>query len=313
MTLVDPARLTGAARRRARLAPELLVGVGILLVLLIGSVVTAVFPPYSVSGISDDAFAGPSSAHLLGTDNLGRDMFTRLFVAAGTSLLIAAAAMVVSMVVGTTLGILAAYRGGWVDAVVMRLCDVTMTIPAILMALIVRVIIGPGIIPLVIAMGIIYTPTFAKIMRAPVLAMRNRDFVVAAQLSGVPGWRIAFGHLLPNATTPLLVQAAVTASEAVLLEAGLSYLGQGVQPPNPSLGLMISEFQKYAQDSPLLILLPALLIVLIAAGWNLVADGLQATFAPRGRERYGFLAPRSFLDRVAAVILPARRAPKEFS
>jgi peptide/nickel transport system permease protein len=313
MTLVDPARLTGAARLRARLAPEFVVGATILLVVLAGSIVTAVFPPYSVSGISDDPFAGPSGAHLLGTDNLGRDTFTRLFVAAGTSLMIAAAATAVSMIAGTVLGILAAYRGGWVDAVVMRLCDVTMTIPAILMALIVRVIIGPGVVPLIIAMGIIYTPTFAKIMRAPVLAMRGRDFVVAAQLSGVPGWRIALGHLLPNATTPLLVQAAVTASEAVLLEAGLSYLGQGVQPPNPSLGMMISEFQKYAQDSPLLILLPALLIVLIAAGWNLVADGLQATFAPRGRERYAFLAPRSFFDRILSVVVPSRRTVKEFS
>ncbi|MET0295816.1 MAG: ABC transporter permease [Microbacterium sp.] len=311
MTLIDPAALAATVRRRARVSPELIVGGTILGGIILASLLVTLFPPYPIGQISDDPFAGPSAAHLLGTDNLGRDTFTRLFTAAGTSLMIAAAATAISMVLGTTLGMLAAFRGGWVDAVIMRACDVMMTIPAILMALIVRVIIGPGILPLIIAMAIIYTPTFAKIMRAPVLAMRGRDFVVAAQLSGVPAPLIAVRHLLPNATTPLLVQAAVTASEAVLLEAGLSYLGQGVQPPNPSVGMMISEFQKYAQDDPLLILLPALLIVLMAAGWNLIADGLQSTFAPRGHEKYAFLAPRSFLDRILSLFIPARRQLRE--
>lgn len=306
MTVIDPTRLAAARPRRVRLSPELVVGASILLVVLVASVLTTLFPPYPVPAISDDPFAGPSATHLLGTDNLGRDTFTRLFVAAGTSLMIAASATVVAMVCGTSLGMLAAWRGGWVDAVVMRACDVVMTIPAILMALIVRVIIGPGIVPLILSMAIIYTPTFAKVMRAPVLAMRGRDFVVAAQLAGVPAPIIAIRHLLPNATTPLFVQAAVTASEAVLLEAGLSYLGQGVQPPNPSVGLMISEFQRYAQDAPLLILLPALMIILIAAGWNLVADGLQETLAPRGRTRYAFLVPRSFVHRLLAPFVPAR-------
>lgn len=293
--------------RRVRIAAELKVGVGIILAILLASLLATLFPPYSVSGISDSPFALPDGAHWLGTDNLGRDTFTRLFVAAGTSLLIAACATAISAVVGTALGMLAAWRGGWVDSIVMRVCDVLLTIPAILMALIVRVIIGPGVIPLIIAMGIIYTPTFARVMRAPMLAMRNRDFIVAAQLAGTPAPLIAVRHLLPNALTPLMVQAAVTASEAVLLEAGLSYLGQGVQPPNPSVGMMISEFQRYAQDSPLLILLPALVIILIAAGWNLIADGLQATFSPRSNERYAFLAPVSFGRRVIALFVPRTR------
>ncbi|MEW1835717.1 ABC transporter permease [Microbacterium sp. NPDC079995] len=311
MTLTDPARLAGRTHRRARLAPELIVGLSILGAIALASLVVTVFPTYSVGGISDAPFAPPGGDHLLGTDNLGRDTFTRLFVAAGTSLMIAAAATGISMVLGTTLGMVAAYRGGIADAIIMRACDVVMTIPAILMALLVRVIIGPGVVPLIIAMAIIYTPTFTKIMRAPVLAMRNRDFVVAAQLSGIPGPLIALRHLLPNATTPLMVQAAVTASEAVLLEAGLSYLGQGVQPPNPSVGMMISEFQKYAQEAPLLILLPGLVIILMAAGWNLVADGLQATFAPRGDGSYAFLAPISLASRFASLVVPARRTYKE--
>lgn len=297
------------APRRVRVATELKIGVGIVVAILLAALAATLFPPHPVSAISDTPFALPSGDHLLGTDNLGRDTFTRLFVAAGTSLLIAATATAISAVAGTTLGMLAAWRGGWVDSVVMRVCDVLLTIPAILMALIVRVMIGPGVIPLIVAMGVIYTPTFARVMRAPMIAMRNRDFVVSAQLAGTPSPIIAVRHLLPNALTPLMVQSAVTASEAVLLEAGLSYLGQGVQPPNPSVGMMISDFQRYAQGSPLLVLLPAVVIVLMAAAWNLIADGLQSTFAPRGNERFAFLAPHSLGARFAALVVPAGRRP----
>jgi len=277
---------------RTKIAAELKLGLGILVFIFLASVVAAVFPPFSPTAIGDDSFALPGAEHWLGTDNLGRDTFTRLFIAAGTTLMISAAATLISAVLGTALGLIAGYRGGIADSIIMRGADVLLAIPAILMALIVRVIIGPGIIPLIIAMGIIYTPTFARVMRAPVLAMRDRDFIVAAQLAGTPAPIIAIKHMLPNALTPLMVQAAITASEAVLLEAGLSYLGQGVQPPNPSVGMMISEFQKYVQDSPLLVILPAIVIVAIAAGWNLIADGLQRTFSPRQRDTFEFLIPR---------------------
>jgi peptide/nickel transport system permease protein len=149
-------------------------------------------------------------------------------------------------------------------------------------------------------------------MRAPVLAMRERDFVTAARLAGTPAPLIAVQHLLPNAMTPLMVQCAVTASDAILLEAGLSYLGQGVQPPNPSIGLMISQFQPYVQQNPLLVILPGVMIVAISAAWNLIADGLQATFAPRSGVTYEFLrARRSLTSRVAgAFIGRGREIPK---
>lgn len=302
--MTDVSKLKSRPFRGVKLARELKIGLGILLSILVASILAVLFPPFSYTAIGDDSFALPNGTHWLGTDNLGRDTFTRLFIAAGTTLMISAAATLISAVLGTALGLIAGYRGGIWDSIIMRGCDVLLAIPAILMALIVRVIIGPGIIPLIIAMAIIYTPTFARVMRAPVLAMRDRDFVIAAELAGTPAALIAIKHMLPNALTPLMVQAAITASEAVLLEAGLSYLGQGVQAPDPSVGMMISEFQKYVQDSPLLVILPALVIVLIAAGWNLVADGLQATFSPRQKETFEFLIPsRPLYRRIFAPLL----------
>jgi ABC-type dipeptide/oligopeptide/nickel transport system permease subunit len=279
-------------RRRGHISLEIRIGGAIIVVLVVAAIVTMTAPRFGLADVSNSPFALPDGEHWLGTDNLGRDTFTRLFVAAGTSLMISAVATVVSAAIGTALGILAGYAGGITDAVIMRLCDVLLAIPAILMALIVRVIAGPGILPLIVAMSIIYAPTFARIMRAPVLAMRDRDFVVAAQLAGTPAPLIAIRHLLPNALTPLMVQAAITASDAILLEAGLSYLGQGVQPPNPSIGLMISQFQPYVQQSPLLVILPGVMIVAISAAWNLVADGLQATFTPRSGQTFEFLTAR---------------------
>ncbi len=295
---------------RRRLAVELRIGLGILTLILVATLVTLLVPRYGLASISNTTFALPSAKHWLGTDNLGRDTFTRLLVAAGTSLMISAVATVLSAVVGTVLGIVAGYLGGWVDAVIMRICDILLAIPAILMAIIVRVIVGPGILPLIVAMGIIYSPTFARVMRAPVLALRERDFVLAAQVAGTPGPIIAFRHLLPNALTPLMVQVAITASDAVLLEAGLSYLGQGVQPPNPSIGLMISQFQQYVQQDPLLIILPGIVIVAISAAWNLVADGLQSTLAPRVGQDFGFLLPRrTIVQRFTGPFL-GQRAPR---
>jgi peptide/nickel transport system permease protein len=179
------------------------------------------------------------------------------------------------------LGLIAGYAGGVTDAIIMRVVDTVLSIPAILVALVVGVVVGNGPWPLVLALGLVFAPTFARVTRAPVLALRERDFIRAAQLNGVSAPRIALTHLLPNVVTPLTIQFASVASNVVLLEAALSYLGQGVQAPAPSAGRMISESTRFMQTHPLLVLLPALLIVLLSAGWNLLADGVQAYLAPR--------------------------------
>lgn len=271
----------GKRRRRPKFGPSFWSGAGILAAILLVAGWMTFWPPYDPLATAGAPLSGPSGSNWLGTDNLGRDTFTRLALAARTSLLISGAGALLGAVVGTTFGLIAGYIGGWVDAVIMRIVDAMLALPAILVALVVGVIIGNGPWPLIFALGLVFAPGFARVMRAPVIAMRERDFVLAAKLSGVRGSRVVVEHLLPNVLTPLFVQFASVASQIVLIEAALSYLGQGVQAPEPSAGRMISEFTRFMQVQPLLIILPSLVIILLSAAWNLLADGLQDWLAPR--------------------------------
>jgi peptide/nickel transport system permease protein len=279
--------------RRRRPGPSFWIGLSILSVLLVGGTVVSLWPLHDPNASVAANLEGPTVAHLLGTDNLGRDSLTRLALAARTSLVISGAAALLAAVVGSFLGLVAGFLGGWVDSVIMRAADVMLALPGILVALVVGVIIGRGPVPLVLALGVIFAPTFARVMRAPVIALRERDFVLAARLSGRRAPMIVLQHLLPNALTPLFVQFAAVASQVVLVEAALSYLGQGVQAPEPSAGRMISEFTRFMQIQPLLILLPAVVIVLLSAGWNLLADGLQDYLAPRRAPSFSIGGRRS--------------------
>jgi peptide/nickel transport system permease protein len=286
------ATVAGRRRRRNRFGPAFWSGSIILVGILLLAAWMTLAPPHDPVAASGPALAGPSLDHLLGTDNLGRDNLTRLALAARTSLLISGAAALLGAVIGTALGLVAGYLGGWVDAIIMRIVDAALALPAILVALVVGVVIGTGPWPLIIALGLVFAPGFARVMRAPVIALRERDFVLAATLSGVRGHRVIAEHLLPNVLTPLFVQFASVASQVVLIEAALSYLGQGVQAPEPSAGRMISEFTRFMQVQPLLIILPSLVIILLSAAWNLLADGLQDYFAPRREPAFSLGRPR---------------------
>lgn len=275
------AKVAGKRKNRRRFGPAFWGGAGILGVILILAGWMTLSPLYDPFAASGPALAAPSVEHLLGTDNLGRDTFTRLALAARTSLVISGAAALLGAVIGTFFGLIAGYVGGWVDAVIMRVVDAILALPAILVALVVGVVIGNGPWPLILALGLVFAPGFARVMRAPVIALRERDFVLAARISGVRPHRVIAEHLLPNVLTPLFVQFASVASQVVLIEAALSYLGQGVQAPEPSAGRMISEFTRFMQVEPLLIILPSLVIILLSAAWNLLADGMQDYLAPR--------------------------------
>ena len=275
------AKVAGKRPARRRFGPAFWGGAGILGVILILAGWMSFWPPYDPFAASGLPLGGPSGEHLLGTDNLGRDTFTRLALAARTSLVISGAAALLGAVIGTFFGLIAGYVGGWVDAIIMRVVDAVLALPAILVALVVGVVIGNGPWPLILALGLVFAPGFARVMRAPVIALRERDFVLAATISGVRPARVIAEHLLPNVLTPLFVQFASVASQVVLIEAALSYLGQGVQAPEPSAGRMISEFTRFMQLQPLLIILPSLVIILLSAAWNLLADGLQDYLAPR--------------------------------
>lgn len=266
---------------KMRKNPALLTGVTLLGGMLLLTVLTPLFSPYTVTQINQVPFSGPSAEHWLGTDNLARDNFTRLAAAARSALQISLAATVIAAAVGSAVGVLAGYYGGVTDTIIMRAVDVLLSIPAILLALVTRVIFGPGMWTLIISLAIIAAPGFARVMRAPVISLRERDFVTSAEISGVNRLRIASSHLLPNALTPLFVQFAATASSVVLMEAILSFLGQGILPPDPSAGRMIADSVRFMAREPLLILLPAAIIIVMTIAWNLVADGLQTVLSPR--------------------------------
>lgn len=287
--------------RRTRPGLALYIGAGIIGGLVLLSIWMTAWPPYGPSATVGTNLESPSFAHPLGTDNIGRDQLVRLALAARTSLLISGGAALLAAVVGSTIGVTAGYLGGRVDAVLMRIVDAALALPAILVALVVGVIIGTGPVPLIVSLGLIFSPAFARVMRAPVIALRERDYVLAAQLSGVRAGGIMRDHLIPNALTPLFVQFATVASNVVLVEAALSYLGQGVQAPEPSAGRMIIELTRLMQMQPLAIVFPSLLIVLLSAGWNLLSDGIQDYLAPR---RESALAVRTGRRR-------PRRAPHE--
>lgn len=260
---------------------ELASGLGILLILLVLGLLVPLLSPYTLTQIGDNPFAGPSLAHPLGTDNLARDNLVRLSSAALTGLWISFLAATLALVVGGLAGVLAGYFGGWVDTLIMRATDVMLAIPAVLLALVIRVVLGSGQLTLVLALAVICSATFTRVIRAPILGLRSVDFVTSAEISGVRRIKIALTHLLPNALTPLLVQFAATASTVVLLESILSFLGQGIQPPNPSAGRMIADSTRFMIRDPWLVILPSVVLVLITIAWNLLADGLQRAMAPR--------------------------------
>ncbi|ANY09317.1 ABC transporter permease [Pseudonocardia sp. HH130630-07] len=282
-----------------RLPAILLAGLVLLLVLGLTSGVVALLGQDASLRISDDAFADPSAAHWLGTDNLGRDRFARLCIATGSMLVSSASAALVAAVIGSVLGIVAGYAGGVVDAVIMRLVDLLLAIPSILTALMAGVTLGEDRAAVVFAMAVILSPGFARVMRSSTLSLRSRDFVVAAEISGVSRARIAATHILPNSTTPLLAQFASVASVVVLLESVLNFLGLGVTQPHPAAGLMISESRRFLQTEPFMLVEPAIAILLVAAMWNLLADGLHARMSPKtvlgvpgGRSRHVVLGAR---------------------
>ncbi|KAB8287756.1 Binding-protein-dependent transport system inner membrane component [Bifidobacterium ramosum] len=275
-----PQRIEPSSKRGTRrMNVSLIAGFAIIGLLLVAGIVAGFHPPYDPYATGDDPFAAPSAAHWLGTDNLGRDFASRLILSLRTDVLLSLSTCLLAALFGAVIGLTAGYFGGIWDAVSMRVVDGVLAIPGILIALLIRVILGAGSWQLVLAMAVIYTPMMARVMRAPALQLRTREYVAAARIAGIPSWRTVSTHILFNSLSPMLVQAASIASNAVAMEAALSYLGQGIQPPQPSAGRMVFEYQMYMQTDPLLVIAPTVLIVLLSFGWNLIADGFQTYFS----------------------------------
>ncbi len=264
--------------------PGLVVGATLTGTLLLAAVLSLVWTPWPVDTVAiANRFRPPSAAHWLGTDQLGRDVLSMLIVGARNSLLVAVAAVALGAGVGVPLGALAAARGGWLDETAMRATDLAFAFPAVLSAVMITAIRGPGAINSIIAIGIFNIPVFARLTRGAALALWQRDFVLAARIAGKGTVRITAEHILPNLASLLLVQATIQFALAILADAGLAYLGLGVQPPAPSWGKMLNEAQTLMHLAPRLAILPGLAIILAVLGLNLLGDGLRDRLDPRLR------------------------------
>ena len=260
------------------------IGLILSMIMLLTGVVSLFWTPYSVELLDiPHKLQGASTAHWLGTDHFGRDVLSMLMVGAWNSMLVSVFAIGFGAGIGVPLGALAAGKRGWVEETVMRFNDFAFAFPALLTAVMLSAVYGPGTINSVLAIGIFNIPVFARITRGSALSIYKREFILAARTSGKGEVRIAMDHILPNIASVLIVQGTIQFALGILAEAGLSYLGLGTQPPMPSWGKMLSESQTMMFSAPQLAILPGLAIVLTVLGLNLLGDGLRDILDPRLR------------------------------
>lgn len=277
-------------RRRgflARLArnPVGMIGFVLSLAVLLAAAFGPLLSPYDpVAQSIRERFQGPSAAHPLGTDNFGRDTLARVLHAYRTSVGVSLGAVGLATVLGGLIGLLAAYFGGWVDRLLMRLMDVLLAFPIILLAIAILAVLGPGSFNTGLAIGIVYTPIFARLARGPALTVLKWDYVAAARALGSSPARLLARHVTPNIVAPIMVQVTLSLSTAILVEASLSFLGLGTQPPTPSLGLMLSESRNYLLLSPWVSVFSGLAILVASLGFNLFGDGLRDLLDPTLRD-----------------------------
>ncbi len=256
--------------------PEKYIG-AIICILVIGFIIAgAIFSPYDPDAMNvADKFADPSPAHLLGCDNFGRDLYSRLSTGGVTTLLVAVATVMIGVFFGIIIGALTGYYGGAVDEILMRFNDAVLAFPSILLALVFISVFGSGTWKIIISLGIVFVPSFARIVRGEFLRCRNLDYVRSARLMGASDARIMFVHILPNTFPVILSSSVIGFNNAVLAEASMSFLGIGVQPPHSSLGRMLSDAQAFLFSEPSYAVLTGVTIALIVLGFSLLGDGLK--------------------------------------
>ena len=271
----------GASPRRAALGRLLkhrpaMIGAGVVLAMALVAVLAPVLAPYDPLGVDLLAtWEGPGPAHWLGADELGRDILSRIIYGSRTSLEIALVGVGIALGLGVAIGPPAGFYGGWPDRILMRVMEVLLAFPSILLAICIIAIAGPGLESTMLAVGVSSVPTFALLARSSTLSLRDQDFVHAARTLGAPDWRIIGAHILPNLATPLIVQSSLRLSTMVLTAAGLSFIGLGVQPPHPEWGTMMSEARSAIREAPHAIGFPGLVLMLVVLGFNLFGDGLR--------------------------------------
>ncbi|MCQ2512404.1 MAG: ABC transporter permease [Lachnospiraceae bacterium] len=256
--------------------PSLIIGIIITGLILLMAIIGLFWTPYSTTQMDISLkFAPPSFAHIFGCDNFGRDIFSRVMQGAGTTFLVSLSTIAFGMVTGTIIGFLAGYSGGWLDEVIMRANDVINAFPSLLLALVFVSFLGSGLLNIILALGILFIPSFARIARSEMLRLKGMQFVQSAVLVGDSRGRIIFSQILPNAYISILSSAAVGFNNAVIAEAGLSYLGLGVQPPDASLGRMINEAGSFLMQAPWYAIFPGVAIIVLVLGVALISEGVS--------------------------------------
>lgn len=264
--------------RRNRMA---LLGAGIVLALIVVAVLAPVFAPYSPTLVQLNAqFEPPSPAHPFGTDFYGRDILSRVIYGARISLVIGLVPTLMAMLFGTVIGVTGGFQGGWVDTLLMRLGDVVMAFPSLILAMVVTYTLGASLFTLFIALSVVGWAGAARVVRSQTLSLKQRDFVTASRAVGVGRIGIMFRHILPNCLAPILILLTLGIPGAIMAEAGLSFLGVGAQPPTPSWGLMVNEGQEYLFSAPWASIFPGLAILVTVLAFNFVGDGLRDALDP---------------------------------
>ncbi len=271
--------------RKLRKNRNIRVGLPLVIAFILMGLLAPILAPYNpVKGDLANALQPPSRAHPFGTDQLGRDVLSRVLYGARISLIVAVAGILLAIALGVLYGAVSGYVGGPVDEAMMRVIDVLLAFPDILLAILVASIVGPGLTNVIIAIGAYNFPQFARIMRGAVLSVKQMEYVEAAKAIGEPGHSILFRYILPNSMYPIIVHGTLRSGASVLTAAALSFLGLGVQPPTPEWGAMINEAIKYLGVAPWLWSIPAVFLTITVLGFNLLGDGLNDVLNPRIRE-----------------------------
>ncbi|QTD42880.1 nickel transporter permease [Sporosarcina sp. Te-1] len=270
------------AWRNFRKSKVAVVGMAIVLFFILLAIFAPLLAPEGINEQSPaDRLQAPSSAHWLGTDDFGRDILSRIIYGARISLSVGFASVVLSVIVGSVLGIVAGYYGRWVDMIISRVFDIMLAFPSILLAIAIVAVLGPGLENALIAIAIINVPNFGRLIRSKVLSIKEEEYISAAKAIGMKDARILFSHILPNSMAPVIVQGTLAIATAILEAAALGFLGLGAQPPQPEWGKMLADSKDYLQSAPWTMIFPGLSIMLTVLGFNLMGDGLRDALDPK--------------------------------
>lgn len=266
------------------------VGLVVILSLLFIAIFAPFLAPYPEQARGEpnlkDRLQPPSSNHLFGTDHLGRDILSRVIYGSRTSLLIGFSVVLLAILIGLPLGLIAGYYGGKIDLIIMRITDIFLAFPPLLLALLIATTLGRGLVNAVLALSISWWPWYTRLVRGMAISIKERPYVEAARGMGISEWKIIFRHVLPNSVSPLIIQATMDIGSAILEAAALSFLGLGVQPPTPDWGLMVSEGKEYFLNYPWYPVFPGLAIFITVMAFNLLGDTLREIMDPRLRRKF---------------------------